>query len=106
MSEVYKSDILGAVHQAVEGLQKVGAIDKKTMREFDESCLTEIKPMSPNKIVKLRNREGISQAVMGRYMNVAAKLIGEWERGEKKPSSPSLKLLSMIDKKGVEILEV
>lgn len=106
MSEVYKSNILEAVHQMAEGLEKVGGIDKKTMREFDESCLTEIKPMSPSKIMKLRKREGLSQTVMGRYMNITGKLIGEWERGEKKPSSPSLKLLFMIDKKGVDSLRV
>ena len=106
MTEIYKSDILEAVHQMAEGLEKVGGIDKKTMREFDESCLTEIKPMSPSKIAKLRKREGVSQAVLGRYMNIAGKLIGEWERGEKKPSAPSLKLLSMIEKKGVEVLKV
>jgi len=102
MSEVYKSDILGAVHQMAEGLEKVGGIDKKTMREFDESCLTEIKAMSPSNIAKLRKREGISQAVLGRYINVAAKLISEWERGEKNPSGPSLKLLSLIDRNGIE----
>ena len=44
----------------------------------------------------------MSQGVFAQYLNVKPKLVSEWERGEKKPSGPSLKLLSLIKTKGLE----
>ena len=32
---------------------------------------------------------------------IPQKLIGEWERGEKRPSGPSLKLLALVKAKGL-----
>ena len=52
----------------------------------------------------LCEREGVSQAVLARHLNVAVKLVGEWERGEKRPSGPSLKLLSLVKAKGLEAI--
>ncbi len=104
MTKTYKSEILAAVHENMQNAYDIGAIDKKTMRRFDESCLTKVEPLSPEDIIKLRQREGVSQAVMARYLNVAVKLVGEWERGEKKPSNPSLKLLSLVKNKGIDAI--
>jgi putative transcriptional regulator len=36
----FKSDAFEAIHSSVEGLYRAGAIDKATMRDFDESCLS------------------------------------------------------------------
>ena len=101
-AKTYKSPILASVHAAMADAHDLGIIDQTTMREFDETCLTEIADLSAKEILSLRRREGISQAVLARYMNVATKLVGEWERGEKKPSGPSLKLLALIKAKGVD----
>ena len=102
MTKTYKTKILASVHEVMQDAHDVGVIDTTTMREFDASCLTEVVKLSPAEIVALREREGVSQAVLARYMNVAAKLVGEWERGQKRPSGPSLKLLSLIKAKGLE----
>jgi putative transcriptional regulator len=53
---------------------------------------------------KLRKREGVSQGVFARHLNVAVKLVGEWERGEKKPSGPSLKLLALVKARGLDAI--
>lgn len=58
------------------------------MREFDERCLTRAEPLSPREIQKLREREGESQSVLARHLNVAVKLVGEWS--EVKNSPPAL----------------
>ena len=100
----YRSKIAAAVHEAMSDLHDIVLLDKKTMREFDESCLTEVEPLSAKDVVALREREGVSQAVMARYLNVAVKLVGEWERGEKRPSGPSLKLLALIKAKGIDAI--
>lgn len=104
MAKTYRSKIAAAVHQAMSDAYEVGIIDKKTMREFDKSCLTGVEKLSPEDVIALREREGVSQAVLARYLNVAVKLVGEWERGEKRPSGPSLKLLALVKAKGLDAI--
>ena len=43
----YRSDALRSVHVTVEGLNRIGLVDKKTMREFDDSCLTRVRRPEP-----------------------------------------------------------
>ena len=50
MDKVYKSEALAAVHEMMEGLQDGGAIDKRTLREFDEVSLAPAKPLQPDEI--------------------------------------------------------
>jgi putative transcriptional regulator len=71
------------------------------MREFDEICLTPVRPLTPTEIRDLREREGASQAVFARYLNVTTGLVSQWERGEKHPQGPSLKLLALVAKNGL-----
>lgn len=56
----YKSGIFAAIHETMQGLHDIGAIDKKTMRGFDKSCLTEIKPLSGGDIKAIREKEALS----------------------------------------------
>lgn len=97
----YRSDALKVAHKTAAGLHRAGLIDRSTMREFDVSCLTAVEAMTPRDIQTLREREGVSQAVFAYYLNVRAKLVSEWERGEKRPSGPSMKLLSLVRAKGI-----
>src|SRR5437588_113094 len=43
-------------------LHDIGAINKQTMREFDDACLTPVRPISPKQIRDLRQREHVSQS--------------------------------------------
>ncbi len=100
----YKSDPLRAVHETALDLYRSGHIDTKTMREFDASCLTTVKDLSPKQIVRVRKRAGVSQAVFAQYLNVSVAAVSKWEQGEKKPSGASLKLLTIVQKKGLEAI--
>ncbi|MES2307988.1 MAG: DNA-binding transcriptional regulator [Verrucomicrobiota bacterium] len=97
----FKSDAFEAIHESAAALHKIGAIGKETMREFDVSCLTRIHAFSPQQIRKLREREKVSQTIFANYLNISKDAVSKWERGEKKPAGPSLKLLSLIEKKGL-----
>jgi putative transcriptional regulator len=79
-------------------------LDKQTMRQFDEACLTQVRLLAPEEIRALREREGASQAVFARYLNVTTGLIGQWERGEKHPQGASLKLLSLVARHGLAMV--
>ena len=101
MAKKYRSDAFAAIHETMEALHAVGAVDKQTMREFDDSCLTPVQVLSPEEIKSLRMREHISQPVFARYLNVSKNLVSDWERGVKKPGGPALRLLTVIQKKGL-----
>jgi putative transcriptional regulator len=98
----YRSKVLGAVHEAMADLHRAGLLDTTTMREFDASCLTPVENVTPRQIAEMRKRAGVSQAVFASYLNVTTGLVSKWERGEKKPQGPSLKLLALVQKKGLE----
>ena len=101
MTKQYRSSAMASIHETADGLHTAGVLDKQTMRKFDEACLTPVRPLKPEEIRALREREGASQAVFARYLNVTTGLISQWERGEKHPQGPSLKLLSLVAKHGL-----
>ena len=101
MTKQYRSRIMAAIHETAAGLRDAGLMDKRTMREFDEACLTPVRQLSAAEIRALREREGASQAVFARYLNVTTGLVSQWERGEKHPQGASLKLLALVAKNGL-----
>jgi putative transcriptional regulator len=101
MSKTYRSDALAAIHEAASDLHDSGIMDKRTLRAFDELCLTPVQPMTAADIRVLRTRERVSQAVFARYLNVTTGLVSQWERGEKHPAGASLKLLNLVDRRGL-----
>ena len=101
MSKKYRSDAMAAIHETMEALHDVGAINKQTMRRFDGTCLTPVRSLSPKEIKAIREREHVSQTVFANYLNVTTSLVSKWERGEKRPSGASLKLLLLVEKHGL-----
>ena len=97
----HKSAVKAAIHEIANGLHGVGIIDEQTMRRFDNSCLTPIHEFRASEIRALREREEVSQSVFASYLNVTKDSVSKWERGEKKPAGPSLKLLSLVERKGL-----
>ena len=104
MSKTYKSDVMAAIHETVSDLHEIGLVDKRTMRHFDETCLTPVTPLSPEEIKEIRVRSQVSQNVFALYLNVSPGVISQWERGEKRPAGATLKLLSVIRNKGLDAI--
>ena len=96
--------ILETVHSTAKGLHKAGVMDMQTLREFDSLCLPEVMAYSPEQIRAIRLRNKASQAVFAAYLNTRPSTVQKWEQGQKKPNGPSLKLLSLVDQKGLEVL--
>ncbi len=96
------SKTLAIIHETMSGLHKAGVIDRETMRHFDAGCLAPVERLAPDDIRALRERERISQPVFAHYLNVSKGTISKWERGEKTPDGPSLKLLNLVKRKGLE----
>lgn len=104
MGKQYRSNVLAAVHETALGLTEAGVMDKQTMKAFDEMCLTPVATLTPAQIRQIRTKEKASQAVFARYLNVTTGLISQWERGEKHPRGASLKLLTLVSKKGLQAI--
>ena len=96
--------ILKSVHETAKGLHKSGVMDEITMREFDALCLPPVKTYTPTQIKRLRRRYKASQSVFAAYLNTSPSTVQKWEQGQKKPNGPSLKLLNIVDAKGLEVL--
>jgi len=99
-----ENSILASVRKTAAGLHKVGLVDKATMREFNALCLTPVEPLTPDEIRALREREQVSQPVFAHYLNVRKDAVSKWERGEKRPDGPSLKLLNLVKAKGLQAI--
>jgi putative transcriptional regulator len=99
----FRSEALEAVHASASALLKVGAIDKATMRSFDESCLSIPASLAPDQIKTLRERHHVSQPVFARYLNTSESTVEKWETGAKRPSGMALKLLAIVQKHGLAI---
>jgi len=103
-AKTYRSEIAASVHEMMEGVYDAGLIDKRTMREFDESCLAPAQPMAPEEIRAIREKEHVSQPVFARYLNVSKNLVSDWERGAKRPGGPALRLLAVVRKSGLRAI--
>ena len=97
-----KSRILTAVHETAGDLNKAGFIDLRRMREYDALCLAPVPDYSSKKIRALRTRHKLSQAVLAAVLNTSLSTVGQWEIGDNHPSGPSLKLLNLLDRKGLD----
>ena len=104
MKKQYRSDALGAIHETACDLHDAGVMDKRTLRKFDKMCLTPVHPMKAEDIRALRNREHVSQAVFAIHLNVSKGVVSQWERGEKQPAGASLKLLALVQEKGLDAI--
>jgi putative transcriptional regulator len=101
VAKAYKSEALAAMHESMADLHKIGMLDAKTMREFDQACLTPVLELSPTSIRRIRSKAAVSQAVFAAYLNVTTGVVSKWERGEKQPRGPAAKLLSLAAKHGL-----
>lgn len=99
-----KSPILEAAQATAKGLHRAGAIDQVTLREFDQLALPPVEPLAPAQIKRIREESHVSQAVFARLLNTSVSTVQKWEVGQKKPTGTALKLLHLVQKRGLEVI--
>ncbi len=97
-----KSAILEAVHETARGLHRAGVMDQVTLREFDQACLPPVEPLAPAQIKRIRENQQVSQAVFARLLNTSLSSVQKWEIGQKKPTGTALKLLHLVQERGLD----
>lgn len=90
--------------ETARGLYDLGVVDAETLREFDASRLRPLKPFRPADIKRLRLKAKASQAVFAAYLNTSVSTVQKWEVGDKRPGGPALKLLNIVERKGLKAL--
>lgn len=98
------SRILENAHEDMKSLHEAGLLNAQDMRSFDAMCLPEVKRLSPAQIKKLRTANNASQAVFALALNTSVSTVRQWEQGAKKPSGLAMKMLNLVQGKGLEVL--
>lgn len=99
--------ILDVVHESAKNMHGIGLVDKQTMREFDSLCLPKVTDYTSNQIKKIRLDNKASQAVFAMYLNTSVETVRKWEATgttHKRPNGAAMKLISLVEKHGLEIL--
>ena len=99
-----KSAILEAVHDTAKGLHKAGVMDQVTLREFDRLRLPPIEPLEPEQIKHIREASRVSQAVFAALLNTSVSTVQKWEIGQKRPTGTALKLLHLVQQRGLKAI--
>lgn len=98
------TNIQNTLSEMAKDLYQVGAIDKTTLRQFDRNSLPSVPNYTANQISNLRHKLGLSQSVFAAYLNVSDRAVKKWEQGDAKPTGATLKLLSIVERKGIEVV--
>ena len=99
-----KAGAFEAIHASAVALAGIGAINKATMRQFDDVCLVAVPQLDSTRIKRLRERLHVSQPIFAHYLNTSESTVQKWESGAKRPSGMALKLLAVVDKHGLQVL--
>jgi putative transcriptional regulator len=104
-----KTRLRAEIVEISRALHKVGAIndaelEQTTLRMLGRDALPKVKALSPREIVAVRERAGVSQAVLAGFLNVGVMTVSQWERGLRRPTGTALKLLHVVKTKGLEVL--
>jgi putative transcriptional regulator len=78
--------------------------EKITLRHLGTRAAASTEPMSGEEIRALRERARLSQAVLARYLNLTVGYVSQLERGAKRATGPTLVLLDLIRRKGIEAI--
>jgi putative transcriptional regulator len=104
-----KTRMRAEIVEAMRGLHSLGAVStdelqKTTIKMLGKGALPKVEALSPAEIVSVRERTGVSQAVLAAFMNVAVGTVSQWERGERRPTGAALKLLHVVKRSGIDAL--
>ena len=78
--------------------------EKITLRHLGDATQPAAKPLTGKQIRALRDKENISQAVLAHHLHVTVGYVSQLERDEKRPTGPTLVLLNVIQRKGLEAI--
>jgi putative transcriptional regulator len=109
MSPKKLSAVTEALLETAEGMHRIGLLDdaayrKITVRHLGDKAKVLARPISARQIRAIRQKANLSQAALASVMNLTVGYVSQLERGVKEPKGPSLALLNIIRRKGIEAI--
>ena len=102
-AEEGQKQAMEAILEAAQDMADVGLIDKKSMRGHERLCA--VQEVSAGDVARIRNAVNASQNYFARVLNVSPSTVQQWESGAKKPSGLAMKLLRVVEKHGLALLD-
>ncbi|OVE77769.1 transcriptional regulator [bacterium F16] len=99
-----RKSMADSITNTVRDLHKSGVVDEITMRNIENLCLPDVPDYTGEEIIDIRKKYKLSQTALASVCNISPSTVQKWERGAKKPSGASLKLLDLMNRKGLEAL--
>ena len=96
-----RNDLREMILETYQGFFDAGVVSEITLKEVKALCLPKLKPYTNRSIIRIRKRLKLSQAALAMFLNTSTSTIQKWEQGDKKPSGSALKLLHLVDEKGL-----
>jgi putative transcriptional regulator len=106
-----QSRMVEAILETAGGMFKSGILDEETYSSIirrhlpDEERAIEIPVPTGEDIRAMREKANLSQAVFARKLNLSTGYVSQLERGVRQPSGPTLVLLNLIRKRGIEAIQ-
>ena len=104
LSKLSEAILEMAWHQHRIGIMDDATYSKITVRHLGQKAKSMAAPISPREIRAIRDRAKLSQAALASMLNMTAGYLSQLERGVKQPKGPSLALLNVIRRKGIEAI--
>lgn len=88
----------------IEAARELG-FSKATVAQLEELGIPAARALSARQIKEIRIRVRVSQGVFAALLNVNPSTVQKWEQGKVKPQNAALRLLNIIDQKGIDVLK-
>jgi putative transcriptional regulator len=79
-------------------------MDEVTMCKLEALLLPELQAFAPDEIRRLRESTKLSRDVWAKVLNVGVTTAQKWENGETLPDGAALKLLNLVQSRGIGAL--
>jgi putative transcriptional regulator len=97
---------MSVYEQLLEGL-KEGVAHARGELNLKTTTLPAAAPaLSKTRVVAIRKKIGMSQAVFARYLNVPKKTLQSWEQGARTPKAGEARLLQVFEAAPQEIMKI
>lgn len=97
----------GPAHGAAEKKSQMPGsemLERLTLRELDLRAVPRVEPLAPAEIKRIRESTHVSQAVFARLLNTSVSTVQKWEVGQKRPAGTALKLLHLVQQRGLGVI--
>ena len=105
MSRKYQPGNAERMHKTAISLFRLGIIDKKQMKEFDDMCLEPEKVSDTKSIVlQLMKEEKVNEDYLSYALSIPTNRLRKWASGEAQPKDSERKLLLVACRDGLKAL--